>query len=165
MPCPVRPRTRVRFPPPPPLAQPSRLAGRSIETLPVGRLFSFSSSARERIYGSLKVAQVVVAKPRVTRELTPSEKLTYLRQNGTSVRGLADGAAYARSERASASLRYWCTKAIAMLPSPTAAATRFTGLNRTSPQAKVPGTLVSSRYGSRASSQRPAARTSEPVST
>ena len=45
----------------------------------------------------------------------------------------------------SGSLRYWCTKAIAMLPSPTAAATRFTGLSRTSPHAKIPGTLVSSR--------------------
>jgi hypothetical protein len=32
-----------------------------------------------------------------------------------------------------------------MLPSPTAAATRFTGANRTSPQAKMPGTFVSSR--------------------
>ena len=46
---------------------------------------------------------------------------------------------------AAAATRYWCTKAIAMLPSPTAAATRFTGLNRTSPQAKMPGTLVSRR--------------------
>ncbi len=46
---------------------------------------------------------------------------------------------------AAASRRYWCTKAIAMLPSPTAAATRLTGPNRTSPQAKMPGTLVSSR--------------------
>jgi MFS family permease len=45
----------------------------------------------------------------------------------------------------STSLRYWCTKAIAMLPSPTAAATRLTGLNRTSPHANTPGTLVSSR--------------------
>ena len=41
--------------------------------------------------------------------------------------------------------RYWWTKAIAMLPSPTAEATRLTGLNRTSPHAKMPGTLVSSR--------------------
>ena len=32
-----------------------------------------------------------------------------------------------------------------MLPSPTADATRFTGPNRTSPHAKIPGTLVSSR--------------------
>ena len=32
-----------------------------------------------------------------------------------------------------------------MLPSPTAAATRFTGPKRTSPQAKMPGTLVSRR--------------------
>src|SRR5262245_10959251 len=63
------------------------------------------------------------------------------------------------------SLRYWCTKAIAMLPSPTAAATRLTGLNRTSPQAKMPGTLVSRRYGSRSSGHRPAALTSGPVST
>ncbi len=38
-----------------------------------------------------------------------------------------------------------------MLPSPTAAATRFTGLERTSPHAKMPGTLDSSRYGSRSS--------------
>src|SRR5277367_6166520 len=47
------------------------------------------------------------------------------------------------------SARYSWTKAIAMLPSPTAEATRFTGLNRTSPQANTPGTLVSTRYGSR----------------
>ena len=39
------------------------------------------------------------------------------------------------------SLRYWCTKAIAMLPSPTAAETRFTVVYRTSPQAKMPGRL------------------------
>ncbi len=32
-----------------------------------------------------------------------------------------------------------------MLPSPTAEATRFTGLNRTSPQAKIPGALDSRR--------------------
>ena len=51
----------------------------------------------------------------------------------------------ASSSAAAASLRYWCTNAIAMLPSPTAAATRLTGPNRTSPQAKMPGTLVSSR--------------------
>src|SRR5947209_7777568 len=63
------------------------------------------------------------------------------------------------------SLRYWWTKAIAMLPSPTAAATRVTGLNRTSPQAKMPGTLVSRRYGSRSRCHNPAARTSGPVST
>lgn len=43
-----------------------------------------------------------------------------------------------------------------MLPSPTAQATRFTGENRTSPHAKMPGTLVSRRYGSRSSVQRPA---------
>jgi len=41
--------------------------------------------------------------------------------------------------------RYLWTKAIAMLPSPTAEATRLTGLNRTSPHAKTPGTLVSRR--------------------
>ena len=50
-----------------------------------------------------------------------------------------------RSTLPSASLRYWCTKAMAMLPSPTAAATRLTGAKRTSPHAKMPGTLVSSR--------------------
>ena len=56
-------------------------------------------------------------------------------------------------------------KAIAMLPSPTAAATRLTGPKRTSPHAKMPGTLVSSRYGSRSSAQAPASRISGPVRT
>jgi|GEM_PF-6055796 len=55
-------------------------------------------------------------------------------------------------------------KAMAMLPSPTAAATRLTGLERTSPQAKMPGTLVSSRYGSWFTLQRPAFWTDSPVS-
>jgi hypothetical protein len=41
--------------------------------------------------------------------------------------------------------RYRWTKAIAMLPSPTADATRLTRLSRTSPHAKTPGTLVSSK--------------------
>ena len=59
--------------------------------------------------------------------------------------------------------RYWWTKAIAMLPSPTAEATRLTGLKRTSPQAKTPGTLVSSRYGSRLCDQLPAFLRSSPV--
>src|SRR5215471_8990120 len=43
-----------------------------------------------------------------------------------------------------------------MLPSPTADATRLTRLSRTSPHAKKPGALVSRRYGSRLSDQRPA---------
>lgn len=50
-----------------------------------------------------------------------------------------------RSRLQGAVLRYSCTKAIAMLPSPTAAATRLTCAERTSPQAKMPGTLVSRR--------------------
>src|SRR6478752_856852 len=54
---------------------------------------------------------------------------------------------------------------MAMLPSPTAAATRFTGLNRTSPHAKIPGALDSRRYGSRECDQRPAFTTSSPVRT
>jgi hypothetical protein len=41
--------------------------------------------------------------------------------------------------------RYWWTKAIAMLPSPTPEATRLTEPWRTSPAAKMPGTLVSSK--------------------
>src|SRR5262249_39413350 len=61
--------------------------------------------------------------------------------------------------------RDWCTKAIAMLPSPTAAATRLTGLSRTSPHAKMPGTLVSRSKGSRSYDQRPDFSTSSPVST
>jgi hypothetical protein len=56
-------------------------------------------------------------------------------------------------------------EAIAMLPSPTAEATRFTGLSRTSPQAKIPGALDSRRYGSRLCDQRPAFTTSSPVRT
>ena len=51
--------------------------------------------------------------------------------------------AYCRPD--ATSRRYWWTKAMAIEPSPTAAATRFTGPNRTSPQAKKPGRLVSSR--------------------
>lgn len=41
--------------------------------------------------------------------------------------------------------RYLWANAIAMLPSPTAEATRLTGLNLTSPQANTPGTLDSRR--------------------
>ena len=47
------------------------------------------------------------------------------------------------------SFKYWCTKRTAMEPSPTLAATRFVEPERTSPAAKIPGTLVSSKYGSR----------------
>jgi len=61
--------------------------------------------------------------------------------------------------------RYCWTSAIAMLPSPTADATRLTGLSRTSPHAKMPGALVSRRYGSRPSDQRPAFLRSSPVNT
>ena len=43
------------------------------------------------------------------------------------------------------SLTYWCTKAMTMLPSPTAAATRFSRLKRTSPHANMLGTFVSRR--------------------
>jgi hypothetical protein len=42
-------------------------------------------------------------------------------------------------------LRYWCTRLTAIAPSPTAEATLRTALWRTSPAAKIPGTLVSSR--------------------
>jgi DNA-binding NarL/FixJ family response regulator len=47
----------------------------------------------------------------------------------------------------------WCTNATAIDPSPTADATRLTLPPRTSPTAKIPGRLVSSRYGRRASGQ------------
>jgi len=43
------------------------------------------------------------------------------------------------------SARTWCTAAIAIEPSPTADAARFTLPDRTSPTAKTPGRLVSSR--------------------
>src|SRR5215471_10227977 len=43
--------------------------------------------------------------------------------------------------------RYCWAKRTAMLPSPTAAATRLTELARTSPTANTPGRLVSSREG------------------
>ena len=50
-------------------------------------------------------------------------------------------------------LRYSCTNWTAMAPSPTAEATRFTDPERTSPAAKTPGRLVSSRNGGRAMPQ------------
>ena len=65
------------------------------------------------------------------------------------------------------SARCSCTNAIAMLPSPTPEATRLMLPWRTSPAAKMPGTLVSSRYGSRSSGQASGIRsvTSRPVQT
>ena len=47
-----------------------------------------------------------------------------------------------------------CTKLTAMDPSPTAEATRFAEPLRTSPAAKTPGRLVSSRKGDRAASRQ-----------
>src|SRR5581483_7353687 len=49
--------------------------------------------------------------------------------------------------------KYWWTNCTAMDPSPTAEATRFTERARTSPATKTPGTLVSSKKGSRSSVQ------------
>jgi hypothetical protein len=49
--------------------------------------------------------------------------------------------------------RYCQTDMIAVAPSPTAVATRLPEPCRTSPAAKTPGTLVSSRNGSRSSAQ------------
>src|SRR5215203_3934457 len=46
-------------------------------------------------------------------------------------------------------LRYWWTNCTAIEPSPTADATRLTDRWRTSPAAKMPGTLVSRKKGSR----------------
>ena len=85
-----------------------------------------------------QVARVVGAGECQERGLTAGE----LEQCGAR-RGQPRGA-HDRSAL-TASRRYWWTKAMAMLPSPTAAATRLTGEKRTSPQAKTPGTLVSSR--------------------
>src|SRR5467141_466615 len=51
------------------------------------------------------------------------------------------------------SLNSWWTNEIAIEPSPTADATRLTLPPRTSPAAKTPGRLVSSRYGRRAGGQ------------
>src|SRR3954451_20342970 len=57
-----------------------------------------------------------------------------------------------------------CTPAMAMLPSPTAAAQRLTEPERTSPTAKTPGRLVSSATGGRvACFQSGASETSAPV--
>src|SRR5207247_7655805 len=47
------------------------------------------------------------------------------------------------------SLRYSCTNWMAIAPSPTAEATRFTESDRTSPAANTPARLVSSRNGCR----------------
>src|SRR5262249_51147662 len=54
---------------------------------------------------------------------------------------------------------------IAIDPSPTAEATRFTEPWRTSPAAKTPGRLVSSEKGRRSSGQDPSPSSSGPVST
>src|SRR2546423_4844117 len=57
-----------------------------------------------------------------------------------------------------------CTPAIAMLPSPTAAAQRLTDPERTSPTAKIPGRLVSNATGERAACAHiGASETSAPV--
>ena len=45
------------------------------------------------------------------------------------------------------SFKYSCTNRTAIAPSPTAEATRFAEPDRTSPAAKTPGRLVSSRKG------------------
>src|SRR3954453_10897518 len=52
--------------------------------------------------------------------------------------------------RGHASPRYWWRSETAIEPSPTALATRLIERARTSPATKMPGTVVSSRYGSRA---------------
>src|SRR5216110_905788 len=58
-----------------------------------------------------------------------------------------------------------CTPAMAMLPSPTAAAQRLTEPERTSPTAKTPGKLVSSATGARVDCfQSGVSETSAPVS-
>src|SRR6185295_8017868 len=57
--------------------------------------------------------------------------------------------------------RYWWTRDTAIEPSPTALATRLIERERTSPATNTPGTLVSSRYGSRGSGQ-PSAFASSP---
>src|SRR2546430_3914330 len=57
-----------------------------------------------------------------------------------------------------------CTPAMAMLPSPTAAAQRLTEPERTSPTAKIPGRLVSNATGARvAFAHNGASETSAPV--
>src|SRR5262249_39942574 len=60
------------------------------------------------------------------------------------------------SARCDSSRNAW-TSRTALQPPPTAAATRFTDPNRTSPTAKMPGRFVSSRYGGRASGHLAAA--------
>ena len=61
------------------------------------------------------------------------------------------------------SARYWWTKAIAMLPSPTPEATRLMEPWRTSPAAKTPATLVSNRKGRRSWPHWPVSVASRPV--
>src|SRR3954453_9386213 len=64
--------------------------------------------------------------------------------------------------RGHASPRYWWMSETAIEPSPTALATRLIERARTSPATKIPGTVVSRRYGSRPSGQ-PAAFASGPA--
>src|SRR4051794_21851959 len=125
---------------------------------PPGRRTLRTDAARARLAGPVRTRRVATTADRGDALLP--RRAADRRQPAARRRRLS-----AQTTAVSASLRYWWTNAIAMLPSPTAAATRLTGPKRTSPHAKMPGMLVSSRYGSRSSSQRPAARTSEPVRT
>ena len=59
--------------------------------------------------------------------------------------------------------RNWCTNAIAMLPSPTAEATRLTGPARTSPHGEDPGHAGLEQIGIAVCDHRPAFTTSSPV--
>src|SRR5207248_5476990 len=69
-------------------------------------------------------------------------------------RNLVEMRAGARAHRTAAGVaaRCECTSCTAIEPSPTAVAQRFVEPDRTSPAAKMPGTLVSSRLGAPAAS-------------
>src|ERR687896_602331 len=63
------------------------------------------------------------------------------------------------------SFKYSCTNWTAIAPSPTAAATRLTEPDRTSPAANTPGRLVSRKYGYRRADPCGDCVRSEPVRT
>ncbi len=127
------------------------LAGRETRTLPVAvyNMISFDQLS----WGPLAAAALIVTLPvllltvfaqrQIVAGLTAGRGQGRVMSRAVSARGEQSAACPPREfypRRAWPSrARYWWTKAIAMLPSPTAAATRLIGLRRTSPQAKYAG--------------------------
>ena len=127
-------------------ARGDRLAGRERKLGPVGRPEDQQVIILEDVLGETEVLAVERGRP---LEIRDGQRDVVERHRPSIAARRADArvadGVYAPTRALSCWARNWCTKATAMLPSPTAAATRFTGPERTSPHANTPGTLVSSR--------------------